>query len=197
MLLHLSIDAGASIYRYDKYRSNIETDQQYAENFIAHVSQEWEDAFYAFTYSDVRQVTLRTTVVLGREDGAFPVVNRLAKLWMGGKQGSGKQMISWIHIEDFIAAIDHIIHNDISGNVNMGSPKPVSNSEFMRALRKANGRSFGMPTPEFALKIGARFLNTEPSLILDGMNVAPKVLMDSGFEFRFPTIKKAAENLTK
>lgn len=189
--------SGASIYKYNSNHPNTETDTQFDDSFIAHVSKEWEDSFYAFTYSDVRQVALRTTVVLGKEDGAFPVVNRLAKLWLGGKQGSGEQMLSWIHIEDFVAAVDHIIHSEITGNVNMGSPNPVSNADFMEALRKANGRSFGLPTPEFALKIGARFLDTEPSLILDGMFVKPKVLLDSGFEFKFETIEKAANNLVK
>lgn len=189
--------SGASIYKYDKDNPNTEKDLEYAESFIAHVSKKWEDAFYDFTYPDMRQVALRTTVVLGREHGAFPVVNRLAKLWLGGKQGSGEQMLSWIHIQDFVDAVDHIINSNIIGSVNMGSPNPVSNSAFMRALRKANGRSFGLPTPEFALKIGARFLNTEPSLVLDGMYVVPNVLLDSGFDFKFPTIEKAFKNLTK
>jgi len=132
---------------------------------------------------------------LGKEDGAFPVVNRLAKFWLGGKQGSGKQMMSWIHIQDFIAAVNHILHSSMKGSVNMGSPNPVTNADFMRALRKANGRSFGLPTPEFALKIGARFLDTEPSLILDDMYVAPKKLLDDGFEFSFPKIEEATANL--
>ena len=189
--------AGASIYEYNKDQANTEEDKQYATSFIATLSKEWEDAFYAFTYPDLRQIALRTTVVLGKEDGAFPVVNRLAKMWLGGKQGSGKQMMSWIHIQDFVSAVDFILKSNLNGNVNMGSPNPVSNSDFMRALRKANGRSFGLPTPEFALKIGARFLKTEPSLVLDGMYVKPKALLDSGFEFKFPSIEKAFENLTK
>ncbi|MDG1334410.1 MAG: TIGR01777 family oxidoreductase [Crocinitomicaceae bacterium] len=189
--------SGASIYAYDENKPNSEQDTDFADSFIAHVSKEWEDAFYAFTYSDLRQVALRTTVVLGKEDGAFPVMNRLAKLWLGGKQGSGKQMMSWIHIDDYVSAIDHIIGTEVNGNVNLGAPNPLSNADFMGALRKANGRSFGFPTPEFALKIGARFLNTEPSLVLDGMNVVPKVLLDSNFNFQFPSIEKALENLTK
>ena len=189
--------SGASIYNPDKNKAHSEESTDFADSFIAQVSKEWEDAFYAFTYPDVRQTALRTTVVLGKEDGAFPVINKLVKLWLGGKQGSGKQIMSWIHIADFVSAVDHIIHSEIDGKVNMGTPNPVSNAEFMRALRKANGRSFGLPTPEFALKIGARFMNTEPSLILDSMNVEPKVLMDSGFKFEFPEIHQAAENLTK
>lgn len=189
--------SGASIYACTSEKANVENDTAYSTSFMAHVSKEWEDAFYAFTYSNVRQVVLRTTVVLGKEDGAFPVVNRLAKLWLGGKQGSGKQMMSWIHMEDFVSAVDHIVHSEINGNVNIGSPNPVSNAEFMRAIRKANGRFFGFPTPEFLLKIGARFLKTEPSLILDSMFVEPKVLIDSGFEFNFPRIEKAIENLIK
>lgn len=189
--------SGASIYAYKSERANVENDTAYANSFIANVSKEWENTFYAFPYSDVRQVALRITVVLGREDGAFPIMNRLAKLWLGGKQGSGKQMMSWIHIEDFVSAVDHIVHSEINGSVNMGTPSPVSNAEFMLAIRKANGRSFGFPTPEFLLKIGARFLKTEPSLILDSMFVEPKVLIDSGFEFNFPTIEKAIGNLIK
>lgn len=187
--------SGASIYQFLGDQPNTEESQEYADSFIANVSKEWEDTFYAFTYTDVRQVALRTTVVLGKEDGAFPVVNRLAKFWLGGKQGSGKQMMSWIHIQDFIAAVNHILHSSIDGSVNMGSPNPVTNADFMRALRKANGRSFGLPTPEFALKIGARFLDTEPSLILDDMYVAPKKLLDAGFEFSFPKIEGATANL--
>lgn len=188
--------SGASIYQFLGDQPSTEESEEYADSFIASVSKEWEDTFYAFTYSDVRQVALRTTVVLGKEDGAFPVVNRLVKFWLGGKQGSGKQMMSWIHIQDFIYAIDYILKHSIEGSVNMGSPNPVSNAEFMRALRKANGRSFGLPAPEFALKLGALFLNTEPSLILDDMYVAPKKLIDAGFEFAFPTIDEAARNLT-
>lgn len=187
--------SGASIYNSNENKPHTEESTDFTDSFIAQVSKEWEDAFYAFTYSDVRQVALRTTVVLGKEDGAFPVVNKLAKMWLGGKQGSGKQIMSWIHIADFVSAVDHIIQSEISGNVNMGSPNPISNAEFMRALRKVNGRSFGLPTPEFMLKIGARFMKTEPSLILDNMNVQPKVLLDSGFMFEFPEILQAVNNL--
>ena len=187
--------SGASIYAFDKNEISTEKSEAYANSFIAEVSKQWEDAFYAFTYADVRQVALRTTVVLGIEDGAFPVVNRLAKMWLGGKQGSGKQFMSWIHIEDFVLAVEHLINSTVSGHVNMASPNPVSNAEFMRTIRKANGRSFGLPTPEFALKIGARFMNTEASLILDDMFVAPQVLVDSGYQFKFPTLESAIKNL--
>jgi uncharacterized protein len=187
--------SGASIYAYRAGHPNVETDTDYATNFIATVSKEWEDAFFAFTYTDVRQVAVRTTIVLGKEDGAFPVVNRLAKYWLGGKQGSGKQMMSWIHIDDYVSAIAHIMDSKLNGPVNMGSPNPITNADFMRAIRKANGRSFGLPAPEFALRIGAIFLKTEPSLVLDSLFVEPKALLDDGFEFSYPTIDKAATNL--
>ncbi len=187
--------SGASIYAFQQGHRNTEADTEVANNFIAEVSKEWEDAFFAFTYSDVRQVAVRTTVVLGKEDGAFPVVNRLVRSWLGGKQGSGKQMMSWIHIDDYVSAIEYILHSSLRGPINLSSPNPITNSDFMRALRKANGRSFGIPAPEFVLKIGAFFLKTEPSLILDSMSVEPKALLDDGFEFKFPTIEMAATNL--
>lgn len=189
--------SGASIYAFKAGHRNTESDTEIAKNFIAEVSKEWEDAFFAFTYSDVRQVALRTTLVLGKDDGAFPVVNRLVKYWLGGKQGSGKQLMSWIHIDDYVSAISHIIHSTLSGPVNLGSPNPITNAEFMRALRKSNARAFGLPTPEFMLRIGAFFLKTEPSLILDSLFVQPKALLDDGFEFTYSTIEKAAANLVK
>lgn len=189
--------SGASIYDSTSNEANTEDSMRFATSFIAQLSKTWEDTFYAFTYADVRQVALRTTVVLGREDGAFPMVNRLAKWWLGGKQGSGKQMMSWIHIDDLVSVFDHIIHSKLHGNVNAGSPNPVTNANFMKALRKANGRAFGLPTPEFLLKIGSIFLKTEASLVLDSMNVQPKALLDSGFKFAFPTIEEAANNLVK
>ncbi len=187
--------SGASIYKFKEDHPSTENDTDYEDSFIAQVSKDWEDSFYAFTYSDVRQVALRTTVVLGKEDGAFPVMNKLAKYWLGGKQGSGEQIISWIHIEDFVSAVDHIIYSEVNGNVNMGSPNPISNAKFMRALQKVNVCSFGLPTPKFLLKIGARLMDVEPSLILDSMLVEPKVLIDTGFKFKHPTIDEAAENL--
>jgi len=189
--------SGASIYKYNENEPNTEADTDYADNFIAQVSREWEETFYSFTYSDVMQIALRTTVVLGKDDGAFPMMNSLTKKWLGGRQGSGKQMMSWIHIDDYVSAVEHMLTNEMDGIVNMSSPNPLSNAEFMRKLRQANNRSFGLPAPAFAIKIGAVFLGTEASLVLDGMNVAPKALIDSGFSFKYLTIAEAFEDLTK
>ncbi len=189
--------SGASIYLYQKGVANTEENSVYAQTFIAEVSKRWESALYEFQFEDIRQVALRTTVVLGMEGGAFPVINRLVKLGLGGKQGSGEQMMSWIHITDFVNAVDHIVHSEISGPVNMGSPNPLSNANFMSTLRKANGSCIGIPTPEFMLRIGSRFIDTEPDLVLDDMYVKPKVLLKSGFEFEFPTLSEAVMNLIK
>lgn len=187
--------SGASIYLYQKGIANTEENEVFSQSFIAEVSKKWESALFQFQFDDVLQVALRTTLVLGTDGGAFPVVNKLARLGLGGRQGSGEQMMSWIHIDDFVNAVDHIIHSQISGPVNMGSPNPLTNASFMKAVRDANGKSCGLPTPEFLLRIGSRIIGTEPELVLDDMYVKPKVLMTSGFEFNYATLELALKNL--
>jgi len=90
-----------------------------------------------------------------------------------------------------------IEHEELSGPINLSSPNPLPNSEFMRVLRKAYGMPFGMPAFEWQLAIGAVLMRTETELILKSRRVVPKLLMDSGYEFEFPDWKDAAEDLCR
>ena len=104
--------------------------------------------------------------------------------------------MSWIHHEDFVAAVRWLIdHDDIDGVVNVASPIPLPNAEFMRVLRGACGARFGLPSRVWMLEIGAVFVRTETELLLKSRRVLPRRLLEHGFTFRFPTWNEAAHDL--
>ena len=106
--------------------------------------------------------------------------------------------MSWIHEADFVRAIDHLIaKEEIAGCVNIASPGPLPNSEFMSALRHAWGSRIGLPAAEWMLEIGAVFIRTETELILKSRRVVPGRLLESGFQFRFPDWPSAAQDLVQ
>jgi len=145
-----------------------------------------------------RKVALRITLVLGADGGVFPVFRRLARFGLGGRMGSGKQFVSWIHVEDFCRAVQWIIaHENLSGPINLAAPNPVPNAEMMNTLCKVCSAPFGLPATEWMLEIGAFFLRTETELILKSRRVAPGKLIQSGFEFRFPLLRDALEDLNR
>ena len=106
--------------------------------------------------------------------------------------------MSWIHEQDFVRAVLWLIeHRDLEGPVNLASPNPLTNAEFMRALRKAWGISIGLPATEWMLELGAFLLNSETELILKSRRVVPAKLLQSGFEFMFPSWPEAARDLCR
>ena len=165
---------------------------------LAKVCAQWEDAFNAVDAPKLRRVGLRIGFVLGRESGALPVLAKLTKWFLGGSVGSGRQFISWIHIADltqmFLAAIER---EDLSGTFNAVAPNPVTNAEFMRELRRVLQRPWSPPAPEFAVRLGARLMGSEPSLALTSQRCAPKRFAAAGFEFQFPELASALEDLCR
>jgi hypothetical protein len=166
------------------------------DEFSIEVIRQWERALDEAPTPNTRKVALRITMVFGPDGGVFPVLRRLARFGLGGKLGSGEQYVSWIHAEDFCRAIEWIIEReDLSGPVNLAAPNPLTNAEMMRAVRKACGAPFGLPATEWMLEIGAFFLRTETELILKSRRVVPGKLSASGFQFHFPNLENALQNL--
>jgi NAD dependent epimerase/dehydratase family enzyme len=125
-------------------------------------------------------------------------VLRLVRLGLGGAWGSGRQYISWIHEQDFLRAIDHLIWDEkIDGVVNLAAPAPLPNVEFLCALREAWGTSLGLPASRWMLEAGAVLLQTETELLLKSRRVIPGILPQHGFEFRFPAWPQAAQDLVR
>ena len=163
--------------------------------FLSQVVAQWEKCFFSFGFPETRQVVLRTSVVLGH-GGAFEPLYQLSRFGLGGATGSGKQFFSWIHIEDYYRIVKFIIEQQqISGIINCTAKNPVTNSDLMRAMRKAVGVPFGLPAPAFAVKIGAVFICTESSLLLDSSYMIPQKLNDEGFVFEFPEINSAVSDI--
>ncbi|ADV82657.1 TIGR01777 family oxidoreductase [Terriglobus saanensis] len=167
--------------------------------FAAEVVKTWENTFDAIEVPGVRKIALRTTLAISPDKGGvFDVLLGLVRYGLGGTQGPGTQFISWMHDKDYVRAVEFMIGDEsISGPVNMGSPVPLPNAEFMRILRKAAGVKIGLSAPEFALKIGAPILGTEAWLVLKSINVLPGVLERAGFDFQYPEWDVAARNMVR
>jgi uncharacterized protein (TIGR01777 family) len=164
--------------------------------FSIEVIERWERALNEAPTLRTRKVALRITLVFGKEGGVFPVLRRLAKFRLGGTLGSGKQFVSWIHIEDFCRAVEWIIaRDDLSGPINFAAPNPLPNRDTMRLIRESCGVPSGLPATEWMLEIGAFFLRTETELLLKSRYVIPRKLVASGFEFQFPELSDALQNL--
>lgn len=188
--------ASATIYRHAEDRPQDEKTGEFGSGFSVDVCKQWEAAFYSFQRPDLRQVAMRTAIVLGADGGVMVPFKRLTKLGLGGKMGNGKQMFSWIHEWDVVKAIEFLIQNPhCQGSYNLSSPNPITNAVFMQTLRKRYHMPFGIDTPKWLLELGAKMIHTETELILKSRWVLPKKLLDEGFEFRYPNISTALEKL--
>ncbi|HVF30066.1 MAG TPA: TIGR01777 family oxidoreductase [Pyrinomonadaceae bacterium] len=166
-------------------------------NFSIDVATSWEGVTNEAATLRTRKVLMRSAMIMSPDrDGIFDTLLWLVRLGLGGTAASGKQYISWIHETDFIRSVYWLIeHEELSGPINLASPNPLPNKDFMRVLREAYGMPFGLPAFEWQLAIGALLMQTETELILKSRRVVPKLLTDSGFEFEFPKWKTAAEDL--
>jgi hypothetical protein len=157
------------------------------------VGKAWEQAFDEAKPKDTRGVVLRTSFVLGREGGAMPKLSLMARLGLGGKIAKGTQGMSWIHEDDMDRLFMRAIENESMRGVYVATaPKPVSNAEFMRTLRRAVGMPVGLPAMGWMVRVGAPLLlRTDPELALYGRYCVSRRLEAEGFEFAYPDLESA------
>ena len=157
------------------------------------VGRAWEQAYAESVPTGMRQVITRTSFVIGKNGGAFPVLRRLARLGLGGRVSHGRQGMSWIHEDDMTRLIVRGIADESMRGVYMATaPNPVSQADFMHALRRALGVPVGLPASEWMVRFGAHYLmRTDPELILYGRYCVSKRLKEEGFEFKYPGIDSA------
>ena len=192
--LFLNASSGAMYQLLDG--PNVETDKKIKEGFLSELALKWEEEFFKTDLSKTRRASLRISLILGKDGGVYEVLNKLTKLYSGGAVGSGKQIMSWIHIEDAVKAVEAVFINDkLEGPINFSTAEPVSNTRFMRGLRKSLGVSFGFPAPAFGLKLASNFIDIEPSLVLNSVNFTPQKLLDNGFMFSYEKLEEAFEDL--
>ncbi len=168
-------------------------------NFSIRVAKDWENAFFETATTRTRKVALRSAIILSSAPGnAFAILLNLVRLGLGGKQGNGRQYVSWIHEDDFARAVEFLIERgELDGPINVAAPHPLHNREFMRELRDAWGMPNGLPAPAPLIELGAFFLRTESELVLKSRRVVPRRLLDAGFEFVYPDWPEAAEDLVR
>jgi uncharacterized protein len=167
--------------------------------FSIEVAMAWEAAADEAVTPKTRKVLMRSAMTMSPDRGGiFDVMLGLVRKGLGGTAGDGRQFISWVHDRDFIRAVYWLIEREqFEGPVNISSPNPLPNREFMRIFREAWGTRLGLPAFEWQLAIGAFFMRTETELVLKSRRVVPRRLLDSGFEFEFPEWEDAAKDLVE
>ncbi|MBD0381169.1 TIGR01777 family oxidoreductase [Paenibacillus sedimenti] len=183
--------SGMSIYGTSETETFDERSPHRVADFLSGVTEEWERA--ADQIRGTRIVKVRVGLVLDGKEGAFPKMALPYKLGVGGPIGSGRQWLSWIHIDDMVRLIAFCIqHEDISGPVNATAPNPVTNKEFGKVLAKTMRRPNLLPLPAFVMKLVFGELSV---LLLEGQKVLPRVLLEHGFEFKYTTVDRALADI--
>lgn len=161
------------------------------KDFLATLAADWEASTKMVDALGVRRVIIRTAIVLGHQ-GILPLMSLPVRLFAGGPSGSGKQGVSWIHIDDEIRAIRFLLENTKTyGAYNLAAPNPLSNADFMRFMAKALRRPYWLPTPAFAFQM----LGEMSTLFLDGQFAIPQRLVNQGFTFNFESVYDAFKDL--
>lgn len=187
--------SSATIYRHATDRPQDEFTGEIENDFSVQVCKRWEKTFFDIRTPFTRKVALRMAVTLGSGGVIIPYFN-LLKFGLGGYQGNGLQMYSWIHIADTCRIVEWVAaHEEMEGVYNCCSPAPVTNAVFMKTLQKATGHQFGLPAYTWMLKAGARLIGTETELLLKSRWVIPTRLMQSGFNFQFVQIEDAFKEI--
>jgi uncharacterized protein (TIGR01777 family) len=163
------------------------------------VGKAWEEAFRDALVPGIRPVVLRTSFVIGRGGGALSRLRTLAGVGLGCTVGRGRQGMAWLHEHDMNRIFERALSEaSMSGAYVATAPTPVSNAEFMRELRRAIRMPIGLPAPAFLVRLGAPlFMRTDPDLALYGRYCVPRRLLAEGFDFRFPTLPAALEDLCR
>jgi uncharacterized protein len=187
--------SSATIYAHSLNEPNTESKNRMENDFSVQVCKLWEKEFFETEIPNCNKVALRTAIVLGNKGGVYPELAHLVKFGLGGNQGDGKQMTSWIHESDFIRAVEYISSKKITGAINLCSPNPVPNQEFMASIRASMEVNYNFPIPMWAIKLGAFLKGTEAELVLKSRYVLPERLEQAGFKFSFPTINIAFREL--
>ena len=163
------------------------------DDFLARLTVDWEGATKEVESLGVRRAVLRLGVVLSERGGLFSLMALPVKLFLGGRLGSGKQAVPWVHLADVVGAILFALGNEAaSGPFNLIAPEPISNADFYKALAKGLHRPYWFPTPAFLLRLA---LGEMSVLVVEGRYAQPKRLLEAGYRFDVANIAEAMKRL--
>lgn len=187
------IQASAVGYYGAHGSEDVTEDTPAGTDFLADICKAWEASSADVEKMGVRRVIIRTGLVLSSKGGSLPQQAIPFKLFVGGPIGDGKQQMPWIHIDDEVRAIRFLIDTPTArGAYNLSAPNPLTNADFGRALAKAIGRPYYMPTPGFAFKLAFGELSM---ILLEGQRAVPKRLEEAGFQYTRPDAETAIKDL--
>lgn len=189
--------SGSAIGYYGRQPSSLAVTESFTEcnpEFSHTLCNAWESAAL-LSDSKTRVCVLRTGIVLSQTGGALSKLLPTFRLGLGSIVGSGQQMMSWIHIDDMTNGIIHLLTNeDCRGSYNFTAPNPATNMEFSKTLAKTLKKPCFLKMPSGVMTL---LFGEMSELLLFGQNVLPKKLQESGFEFRFPNLTGALDDLLK
>lgn len=183
------IAASAIGFYGDRNDTLLDETSEKGTGFLADTTQQWENAYSDF---QVPVTNIRIGVVLSKAGGALVEMSLPVKWGIASPLGSGKQFISWIHIEDLAGIFMHIIQNQLTGIYNAVASNPVTNEDFTKQLKKSlckNAISF--PTPAWTMKL---ILGEKSAIVLDSSRVSNRKIIDSGFTFKYESLDQALKN---
>ncbi len=190
--------SSGTLYRHAEDHGMTEERGEVGTGFSVGIVKQWEEIFFSFQLPHTRKVALRMTIVLGKEGGAIKPLVNLVRFGLGGKQGNGNQMFSWVHIEDLYQMVLFFQqHHELNGAFNGASPNAIKNKILMKTFRDIMNVKIGLPSPKWLLEIGAVIIKTQTELILKSRWVLPERLVKAGFTFKFPTIDAALKDIIK
>ncbi|MBC8107580.1 MAG: TIGR01777 family protein [Anaerolineae bacterium] len=194
----IMIQASTTAIYGDRGDSICDETSPVGEGIPVDTATKWERAFASIPTPRTRRVLLRMPFVLGRDGGVLKMLATMARCFLGGAVGNGRQYISWIHIDDLVRIkLQAIDHAQMSGLYIAASPNAVTNADFMRELRRAVLRPWSPPVPAIMVRLGCLFLRTEPVLALTGRRAMPRRLTELGFDFHHPDLHRTLESLTR
>ena len=180
-------------YGVDENNDPVNEEASGDASFSSQLCQHWESVAMQAEQMGIRTCLLRTGIVLGKGGGALSKMLLPFKMGLGGKIGSGKQWMSWIHLNDLVGIIMYCIeHDDLKGAINGTSPNPVINAAFTKALAKVLHRPAFLPIPAIAVKLLMGKMGEE--LLLNGKKILPAKAMAAGYTFQYPHLEEALLN---
>lgn len=188
----------ATIYRHAEDKPQDEWKGEEGKGFSVDVARAWEAAFFeAKVPAETRKVALRTGMVLANEpETVYDVLTGLTNRALAGTMGNGNQRVSWIHMEDFLRAVEFVMRDPfMDGMVNITAPEAPLNRDWMRFFRETVGMPIGIPATNWMLEIGAALMNTETELVLKSRWAYPQRLKEAGFRWRYGKAADAIDDL--
>ena len=181
-------------YGFEKSDEFLSENTSPGNDFLADVTRQWEEEADKIQTLGIRVVKVRTGIVLSKNDGALKPMVQTIKLYAGAPLGSGRQYVSWIHIDDLCAIYITAVENDnMQGAYNAVAPNPVTNKELTNAIaRKLNKPLFLPPVPGLVLKL---MLGEVADLVVNGVHVSSKKIEQTGLRFKFNTVEEALNDL--